>query len=98
MRRVGYQASIAGERSDTLRLSRELTIRSRRVSAGATLIAGQLTGQRRTITVTRRISCTERQRVTTVRPNRRGRFTVRLPAPGFYRISAGRHALEIAVT
>jgi hypothetical protein len=98
LRRVGYQASIAGERSRALRLRRRLTIRSRRVRAGATLITGQLTGRRRTVTVTRRISCTGQQRVTAVRPNRRGRFTVTLPAPGFYRMTAGRHALEIAVT
>jgi DNA-binding beta-propeller fold protein YncE len=80
---VRYQATIAGRRSAALKLVRRLTISSRRTTSAGTRITGRLsaTSERRKITITRRLTCRTYRRLTTVRTDRRGRFTITLPAP-----------------
>jgi hypothetical protein len=107
---VRYQATIAGRRSASLKLGRQLTIVSRRTTPAGTRITGRLANPRgrRRITISRQLTCTTYRRLRTVRTNRAGRFTITLPAPrapeliAYYRVttrrSGGRtYSLPIAV-
>jgi DNA-binding beta-propeller fold protein YncE len=80
---VRYQATIAGRRSASLRLVRQLTIVSRRTTSAGTRITARLSNPRgrRRITIDRQLTCTTYRRLRTVRTNRAGRFTITLPAP-----------------
>jgi len=107
---VRYQATIAGQRSATLKLVRQLTIISLRTTPAGTRIAAQLTPptRRKKITISRQLTCTSYRRLKTVRTNRLGRFTSTLPAPlapdlfAYYRATTQRsrgrtYSLVIAV-
>jgi hypothetical protein len=79
---VRYQATIAGRRSAALKLVRQLVIVRRNPTAAGVRITAQVAGgRRRTVTITRQLSCTARRRVATVRTDRHGRFSVTLPRP-----------------
>ncbi len=105
-----YQATVAGRRSDAMKLVRRLTIVSRRTSAAGTRVTVQVSHAKRhqTVTIGRRLTCTRYTRPATVHTTRAGRFTVTLPPPAapepiaYYRATAkldrGRtYALTIAV-
>ncbi len=55
-----YQATVAGRRSDALKLVRRLTIVSRRTSAAGTRVTVQVSRakRRQTVTIRRRLTCT----------------------------------------
>jgi hypothetical protein len=79
---VRYQATVAGYRSAALKLVRQLVILGRSSTAAGTRITAQVAGGgRQTITVTRQLGCTARQRIATVHTDRSGRFSVTLPFP-----------------
>jgi hypothetical protein len=79
---VRYRATVAGYRSAALKLVRQLVILGRSTTAAGTRITAQVAGGgRQTITITRQIGCTARQRIATVRTARSGRFSVTLPFP-----------------
>jgi DNA-binding beta-propeller fold protein YncE len=107
---VRYQATIAKQRSATLKLVRQLTIVSSRATSAGTRITAQLSGRggRQKITINRQLTCTTYRRLKTVRTDRRGRFTITLPKPlapeliAYYRASTQRshgrtYSLPIAV-
>jgi hypothetical protein len=107
---VRYQATIAGRRSATLKLARQLTIVSRRAIRAGTRITARLSrpNGRRRVTIARQLSCTRYLRLKVVRTKRSGRFTIALPAPrapetiAFYRATTQRgggrtYSLPIAV-
>jgi hypothetical protein len=94
---VRYEATVAGHRSAALKLVRQLVIVGRTTTADGTRITAQVAGGRpRTVTITRQLSCTARQRIATVRTDRNGRFAVTLPRPSaadaiaFYRAATTR--------
>jgi hypothetical protein len=80
-----YQARIGKERSLRLKLERRMAVRSVRVSGGNVRISGRvlrpLAAPARTITITRRVSCTKSAVVARVKPNSKGEFSVTVKAP-----------------
>ena len=93
---VRYQATVAGFRSAALKLERGLVILGRQTTAAGTRITAQIADRRRrTITITRQLSCTAGRRIATVRSDRHGRFSVTLPRPSaadaiaYYRATTG---------
>ena len=80
-----YQARIGKERSLRLKLQRRMTVRSVRVSGNRVRISGRvlrpLAAPARTITISRRVSCTKSEVVARVKPNRNGEFSVTVKAP-----------------
>ena len=80
-----YQARIGKERSLRLKLERRMIVRSVRVSGDRVRISGQvqrpLAKPARTITITRRVSCTKSAVVARVKPNSKGEFSVTVKAP-----------------
>jgi hypothetical protein len=87
---TSYTAEIDRHLSAALQLSRRLTIRTQRVSAGVR-VRGQLSGAnraRRKLIVQRSLDCGKPRALRTIRTDRRGRFTVTLRRP-----AAGRTAV-----
>ena len=78
-----YQATVAGRRSEALKLARRLTIVSSRTSAAGTRVTIQVSHPRRhqAVTIRRRLTCASSTRLATARTTRAGRFTVTLPPP-----------------
>jgi hypothetical protein len=78
-----YQATVAGRRSEPVKLARRLTIVSRRASAAGTRVTVQLSHAKRhqAVTIRRQLTCTRYTRLATIRTTRGGRFTVTLPPP-----------------
>lgn len=84
--RARYVASIGKERSLALKLDRRMIVTAVRQSGGRKLtligrISLPLANPIRTISVKRRISCGSSRIVARVKPDSRGRFSVRLQAP-----------------
>lgn len=105
-----YQATVAGRRSEALKLVRRLTVVTRRTSAAGTRVTVQVSHakRRQTVTISRRVTCTRYTRLAAVHTTRAGRFAVTLPPPAapepiaYYRATAkldrGRtYTLTIAV-
>lgn len=82
---VRYTAAVGGESSRALKLDRGLQVLSRRLAADEVVIRARILrrlARRARVVVTRDTSCREREEVAVLRPDRRGRVTVRLPRLG----------------
>jgi hypothetical protein len=94
--KVRYRASIAGRKSNALRLARKITVLSRGDAASAVTVGGKVAGVSRAtkITVALLLNCTKTQTVASIKTDAKGRFSVALPRPqapalvAYYRLSA----------
>jgi hypothetical protein len=78
---VRYRATVAGQRSRTLKLERKLLIVSRHVTSAGTRITGRLvSGGRHKITIAR-LSCTTSTLQSATHTSRSGTFSASLPRP-----------------
>ncbi len=80
-----YQARIGSERSLKLKLMRRMAVTTVRVSGGKVRIIGRvlrpLAAPARTITISRRVSCTRNEVVARVKPDSTGAFSALVDAP-----------------
>lgn len=81
-----YMAVIGKERSMNLKLARRMIVSRMLSRDGRVVIDGRVTGPlakgaQRSITVTRRVSCTKSERIGTFRPRTDGTFSIRFDAP-----------------
>jgi hypothetical protein len=81
-----YMAVLGKERSMNLKLDRRMIVDEMVARDGRVLISGRVTGLQakgadRTITVTRRVSCTKMEKVTSFKPESDGTFSVAFDAP-----------------
>jgi hypothetical protein len=81
-----YQASIGGERSLALKLTRRMVLSGARSAHGKVTLSGRVMGPLEQpvaqIVVTRRVSCRRTEVVARIRPDASGRFRVTVDAPG----------------
>jgi hypothetical protein len=100
--RARYQARIGRERSLDLKLQRRMIVRSVRVSGGRVRITGRvsrpLARPVRSIEVRRRVSCRRTVVVARIKPNRRGTFSVSVPAPPNQQAAVYRFATRVRKT
>jgi hypothetical protein len=81
-----YMAVLGKERSMNLKLDRRMIVDEMIARDGKVVISGRVTGLlakggNREITVTRRVSCTKMEKVTTFKPESDGTFSVAFDAP-----------------
>jgi hypothetical protein len=81
-----YMAKIGSEKSMNLKLARRMLVDEMVARNGRVTISGRITGlmakgEDREILVTRQVSCTKKERVTTFKPESDGTFSVSFKAP-----------------
>jgi hypothetical protein len=95
-----YMAVLGKERSMNLKLDRRMIVDEMVARDGRVLISGRVsglmaTGADRTITVTRRVSCTKMEKVTSFRPESDGTFSVAFDAPADTRTAVYRLSTRV---